>query len=69
MAKSTVANEYSGGFGVMTLHDVARYLRCHESTIYRLVKARKLEHIRLGSDYRFLPQHIERFIDRATVTR
>ncbi len=71
MPKPTVAKRYSvsdGYSGVMTLHDVARYLRCHESTVYRLIKAGKLEHIRLGVDYRFLPEHVERFIKAATVT-
>ena len=38
---------------VMTLAEVADYLRCHPSTIYRLMKAGDLPGFKVGSDWRF----------------
>jgi excisionase family DNA binding protein len=39
---------------VMTLSEVATYLRCHPSTVYKLLKAHALPAFRLGGDWRFL---------------
>jgi excisionase family DNA binding protein len=38
---------------IMTLGEVAEYLRVHRSTIYRLVKRQQLPGFRIGSDWRF----------------
>ena len=38
---------------LMTVREAAKYLRCHTSTIYRLIKADNLPGaFRVGSDYR-----------------
>ncbi len=38
---------------IMTIKEVAAYLRVHQSTLYRLIKRGKLPTFRVGSDYRF----------------
>jgi len=38
---------------VLTVKEVAAYLRVHQSTIYRLLKAQQLPAFRVGSDWRF----------------
>ncbi|HEY2104843.1 MAG TPA: helix-turn-helix domain-containing protein [Candidatus Binataceae bacterium] len=51
-----------GSETVMTLHEVAQFLRCHESTVYRLTKRGQIPAFRLGSEWRFLRSKIEHWI-------
>jgi len=44
---------------ILTVTELAEYLRVHRSTIYRLLKARKLPAFRIGSDWRFNREHID----------
>ncbi|HLW69128.1 MAG TPA: helix-turn-helix domain-containing protein [Candidatus Binataceae bacterium] len=46
---------------VMTLEEVASYLRVHPSTIYRLLKKRQLPAFKVGSDWRFNLESIDRW--------
>jgi len=46
----------------MTLHEVAQYLRCHESTVYRLTKRGEIPAFRLGAEWRFLRSKIDQWI-------
>ncbi len=46
----------------MTLNEVATYLRCHPSTVSRLLKAGGLPAFRLGGDWRFLRSEIDKWI-------
>lgn len=46
---------------VLTVEEVARYLRVHQSTIYRLVKRKELPAFRIGSDWRFNVESIDRW--------
>jgi excisionase family DNA binding protein len=46
---------------VMTLEEVASYLRVHASTIYRLLKRRELPAFKVGSDWRFNQESIDRW--------
>jgi excisionase family DNA binding protein len=46
----------------MTIHDVADYLNCHPSTVYRLCQQRKFPGFRLGGDWRFLKSEIDEWI-------
>ena len=48
--------------GVLTVREVAEYLRVHQATIYRLVKEQKLPAFRVGSDWRFNREVIERWM-------
>jgi excisionase family DNA binding protein len=52
---------------VMTLHEVAPYLHCHQFTVYRLIKTAGLPAFRLGSDWRFRRSDLEKWIDGKTV--
>ncbi len=36
---------------IMTIKEVAAYLRVHQSTLYRLIKRGKLPTFRVGSDF------------------
>jgi excisionase family DNA binding protein len=38
---------------IMTVREVAQYLRIHSTTVYRLLKQGKLPAFRVGSDWRF----------------
>jgi len=46
---------------VLTLLEVARYLRVHPSTIYRLLKSNQLPGFKVGSDWRFNLEEIDKF--------
>jgi excisionase family DNA binding protein len=46
---------------VLTLEEVAQYLRVHPSTIYRLVKKKQLPGFKVGSDWRFNLESIDRW--------
>jgi excisionase family DNA binding protein len=48
MAKSHTAHE------ILTVSALAEYLRCHPSSIYRLLKAGAIPAFKLGADWRFL---------------
>jgi excisionase family DNA binding protein len=47
---------------VMTLEEVAEFLRVHPSTVYRLLKGRNIPAFKVGSDWRFNQDSIERWI-------
>jgi len=44
---------------VMTVNEVAEYLRVHNSTIYRLLKAGRIPAFHVGSDWRFNRKQID----------
>ena len=46
---------------VMTLPEVAEYLRVHSSTVYRLLKKKALPAYKIGSDWRFNVEDIDRY--------
>jgi excisionase family DNA binding protein len=47
---------------VITLQEVADYLLCHYTTIYRIVWRGELPAFRLGSDFRFRRSDIDKWI-------
>lgn len=49
---------------VMKLDEVADLLRCHRSTIYRLIKRGEIPCWQLGSDWRFNREAIEDWMRR-----
>lgn len=57
-----MADEFEGLTGkVLTVREVAAYLRVHSSTIYRLLKKKELPAFRIGSDWRFMADQIDRW--------
>jgi excisionase family DNA binding protein len=46
---------------IITARELAAYLRVHPSTIYRLLHRGKLPAFRVGSDWRFSREAIERW--------
>jgi excisionase family DNA binding protein len=46
---------------VMTLEEVAEYLRVHPSTIYRLLHNHQIPGFKIGSDWRFNLSSIDRW--------
>ena len=46
---------------VMTLAEVAAYLRIHASTVYRLLKHDQIPAFRVGSDWRFRREVIDQW--------
>jgi putative molybdopterin biosynthesis protein len=52
---------------VMTVSEVADYLRVHPTTIYRMLKERKLPAFRVGADWRFSQEAIDQWQKNSTV--
>jgi len=48
---------------ILTAKEVADYLRCHISTVYRLAKTGKLPSFRLGADWRFREDALQNWVD------
>ena len=47
---------------VMTLEEVAEFLRVHASTIYRLLKKGSIPAFKLGGEWRFNKESIEQWV-------
>ena len=46
---------------ILTVRDVSNYLRVHPSTIYKMLKRNQLPAFRVGSDWRFTVEAIDRW--------
>jgi len=46
---------------LLTVVEVARYLRVHPTTIYRLLRRNKIPAFRVGEDWRFSVAEIDRW--------
>jgi len=46
---------------VLTVQDLARYMKLSPSTVYRLIKARQLPAFRVGYEWRFNVEQLERW--------
>ena len=46
---------------VMTVNDLARYLKVHPSTVYRLLRTGQLPAFKVGSDWRFNVEEVDRW--------
>jgi excisionase family DNA binding protein len=49
---------------VLTLEEVADFLQIHPSTVYRLLKNRRIPAFKLGSDWRFNQESIKQWIKK-----
>jgi len=47
---------------------LAKYLRCHPSTIYRLLKRKEIPAFKIGSDWRFQKPVIENWLKKSTIS-
>jgi excisionase family DNA binding protein len=47
---------------VFTLYETAEILKVHPSTVYRLLKNKQIPAFKMGSDWRFNAESIERWI-------
>ena len=45
----------------LTVEELSEYLQIHKTTIYRLLRQRKLPGFRIGSDWRFSLEAIEQW--------
>lgn len=52
---------------IMTLNEVADYLKVHRSSIYRLLKIGEIPGFRMGTDWRFSREAIDEWIVRRTL--
>ncbi len=50
---------------VLTVRDLSTYLRVHSSTIYRMLRKHQLPAFRIGSDWRFNVEAIDRWLAEA----
>ena len=46
---------------LMTVRDLSEYLHVHISTIYRMVRQREIPAFRIGSDWRFNIESVDRW--------
>jgi excisionase family DNA binding protein len=58
--------EVNAAAGIMTVHDVADYLRLSEAKIYRMAKEGHVPAIRMGKTWRFKRDLIDDWIRRET---
>jgi excisionase family DNA binding protein len=49
---------------VLTLEEVADFLHIHPSTVYRLLKNRRIPAFKVGSDWRFNQESIEKWVKK-----
>ena len=47
---------------VLTLEEVAEFSRVHPSTIYRLLRRSKIPAFKVGSDWRFNQESVEKWV-------
>jgi len=53
---------------VITIGELAEYLRVHRSTLYRLLKRRQLPGFKIGSDWRFNVEAIDEWRMQQSMT-
>ena len=49
---------------IMTLDEVAKYLRIHKSTVYRMTKEGKIPAIKIGNQWRFKKNKIDEWLSK-----
>jgi excisionase family DNA binding protein len=53
-------------FTILTVREVAEYLRMSEAKVYRLAKARRLPAVRIGKSWRFRKDLLDEWISQCT---
>jgi excisionase family DNA binding protein len=62
--KTGTSNMPTSPTRLVTVKELSKYLRVHPSTIYRLLKRGELPGFKLGSDWRFSLDAIDRWRER-----
>ncbi len=52
--------------GIMTVHDVAEYLRLSEAKVYKMANEGRVPALRMGKTWRFKKELIDEWIRRET---
>jgi excisionase family DNA binding protein len=47
---------------IMTTAEVAQFLRVHRSTLYKLLRQHRIPVFKVGSDYRFYKDEVEKWM-------
>jgi excisionase family DNA binding protein len=47
---------------IMTVRELAQYLRVHQGTLYKLIRRGQIPFFKIGADYRFNRETIERLL-------
>ena len=66
---STIADKIEQFDGALKVRDLARELRLHPITVYRLAHAGKLPHFRIASSIRFCPRTLAAYLRKHEVGR
>ena len=53
---------------VLTLEEVAQFLRVHPSTVYRLLRKHTIPAFKVGSDWRFNQESVENWVKKLEAT-
>ncbi len=53
----------NGNHNLLTPEQVAEILQVHVLTVYGYIRKRKLDAVRLGRNYRIIPEELTRFIE------
>jgi len=61
------AGETGNRSRLITVRELAAYLRVHPTTVYRLLRQEKIPSFRVGSDWRFDREAIERWMSEKQV--
>jgi len=48
---------------IMTLPELAKYIRVHKSTVYRMLKQNRIPAIKVGNQWRFKKDRIDRWLE------
>jgi len=58
--------EVGSDVGIMTVHDVAGYLRLSEAKVYKMANEGRVPALRMGKSWRFKRELIDEWIRRET---
>ncbi|HUN56745.1 MAG TPA: helix-turn-helix domain-containing protein [Candidatus Binataceae bacterium] len=64
MKNSNFEPNHGNSSRVMTVNELADFLRVHRSTVYRLLKTNSLPAFRVGSDWRFNTETVNEWMQR-----
>lgn len=65
-ASSALMSKKSGDESILTIKEVAEYLKVNERTVYRLAGAKKIPAFKVGGTWRFLRSDIDQWIKSQT---